>query len=401
MKVNIQKAVKGATLFICILSLLLINVCGFASAAVETHVYAEVTVKYLNVREGPGLNYPVVTQYFQGERFYANAGDYIEADGYKWYVCPDGFIAQTGGLKFVDYTTYTDTLIGYDMYGVQKWHHICTNVTEDTEYYFEVGGDYYEVRCDCGWWTYVECPKITLNVGTAYETPVIFLGLDTDNDERIDLRPGDTARIPTRAFTSARDLLVTEFYGDEFDDTPSVTINVRDADGNILHAYDFHWGVHVSTGSSSIVFEDFFGNQTICYIEPGSMVYDSLNDFFLSEEPHWYSIKGAVDPLLRHWTVDLVVTSVEENPVGLMGFIVKYTREIFGSFHKVFDFFNLSFIFTDENSPIYFIFNLPDSIAHFYSAVGSFFDALPPHLIAICAFPFIAAVVVGLMRWFK
>lgn len=365
MKMNTQKRIfKGVilSLVLCAVVFSLFPSSAFASA--EISIYAEVIISRVNVRSGPGLNYDVVTQYPRGYRFYANEGDYIYADGYKWYSTSDGFVAQAGGLKFVDTTTFYDCITGYDIYGSARWEHTCIGTgNPNWGYHITVDQEGYLVNCDCGWGEYYALGHFLIGSDGDF-TEFVFLGLDTDNDERVDLYPGQTKFLPNRANSSAstdlRPYQILEFFDDPDKDIPSVTLVFRDEDNKPIAQYTFNWSVSVHVEDYGVVMVGHDGLKKIHYVDGEFLLYDRRLELHLADVPREYTVfhkfeDGLIVDKDKHLAYHFTLAPVGAGDWGLVEWVVHITRSVCDFVANLFDFFNLGFIFSQEDSPFHFL----------------------------------------------
>ena len=412
---NIQKRkriFKGATLSLVLCVVVLSMMAPAAFAATITNVYAEVVSSYINVRSGPGLSYDIVCVYHQGTQFYANEGDYIEADGYKWYVCPDGFIAQTGGLKFYDYTEYQDTICAYDPYGEKRWEHACCG-TDNPNWGYNISVDEggYLVSCDCGWSNYYYVSHF-ISVGDPsgdgyYE--LVFVGLDTDGDEQIDLRPGQNRRLVNRANSDLRSYQILEFLDDPNKDCPTVTLCFRNRNNLLLFHYTFNWSVTLYVESYGIVMVGNDGMKTIHYVEDDFLLYDDHIGVFLADTPHEYVANKAygtekVSIAEKHQYFDFTLAPPGEGQWGGLEHVVDGIRDVFSDIGGFFsDFGGLGSVFTDEDSPIYKLTHggFGEGVQNVFSLVRSFVSALPEPLLAVIGSIFIISCLLGVIKLFR
>ena len=358
MKVNIQKRkriFKGAILSLVLCAVILSILSPVALAATTTYGYCEVMAT-INVRRGPGLDYAVVTQYTAGTTFMGWAEDYIEADGYKWYWCPDGYIAQTGGLKFYTTEVAYDVITAYDPYGEKRWEHDCEgNGNPNWGYHITVDDEGYRVNCDCGWGEYYYVGYIV------EDDPLVFIGLDTDNDEIVDLRPGETKFLPNRATSDLRQYQILEFLDDPDKVQPTVTLVFRDKDNKKIAQYTFNWSVNVHVESYGVVMVGNDGLKKIHYVDGDFLLYDRFNEVHLADVPREYDalFQGTYmlydDPEWRNFTFNFTLAPVGEGGWGPLEWVVHIARSITDFVTDLFDFFGLSFIFTDEDSPFRFL----------------------------------------------
>lgn len=401
MKVNIQKAVKGVSLFALALFVFFSTLPLPSYAASTSTVWAEVMVSRLNCRTIPSLSGDIVHEFHAGDKFQIIGETAEKYDGYIWFECEYGWVANTGGLRIYDSTTYNDSMAAYDIYGQLSWEHNCTRPSSTFEYQFEVFEDGYTVRCACGWWLNVDCPSFMVGDGSSVEDTSIFLGLDTNNDEVIDIRPGDTKIVKRSATANLRPLQILEFYGPENYDVPSVTLDFYNEDGSLFKSFEFQWGVYVYVDKSCIVFEDLYGNQQKIFIDYEFLVYDELDKTFLSDVPRYLTFPDDEDGMLRHFTWEFTISKVGSEAFGPMGLFYYICRELTGAVAELFDFFGLTDIFTDQDSPFVFLFNLPSGVSEVFSVIGAFFDGMPSEIIILVSFPFVGALILAIWSWLK
>lgn len=401
LKTNIQKIFKGASLSALIFMILLSTLSPTAFAASTSTVWAEVIVSRLNCRSAPSLSADIVHEFHAGDKFQVTGETAEKYDGYIWFECEFGWVANTGGLRFYDATTYTDNISAYDIYGQLSWEHECSRPTSTFEYQFEVFDDGYTVRCACGWWLNVDCPSFMVGDGSSVEDTLIFLGLDTNNDEVIDLRPGDTKVVKRKYADNLRDLQIWEFYGPENYDVPSVTLDFYNEDGSLFKSIEFQWGAYVYVDNSCIIFEDLYGNKQTVFIDYEFLVYDELNKSFLSDVPRYFTFPGDEDGMLRHFTWEFSISKVGSKAWGPVGLFYYLCRQLTDPVADLFDFFGLTEIFTDPDSPFVFLFNLPSGVSSVFSVIGEFFDALPSEIIVLISLPFVGFLILAVWRWLR
>ena len=416
LKINTQKQMrifKGVTLSLVLCAVVISVFAPFAFAATSTWFGCEVLAT-INVRRGPGLDYAIVTQYTAGTTFTADVETYIEADGYKWYQCPDGYIAQTGGLRFFELETSWDVISGYDAYGQCRWEHQCCGSTDMTDidpnwgYVIDCQDSGYNVFCDCGWSKW--CPiSFELDPDTG-GFKYIFIGLDTDGDERPDLFPGSKRRLKNRASSDLRPYQILEFLDNPDKDIPTVTLHFCNKSKSEVYAsYTFYWDVDVHVEDYGIVMVGNDGIKKIHYVEGSFLLYDEAMGVHLADTVRTYEAmkqyNGTEQTILasRHMEFIFILAPPGEGAHGDFEHIIAGIRDIFNSLPNIFtDFGGLGDVFTDEDSPIYEVNNsgILDGVQEVFLMVRSFLSALPTPIIAVVGTFFLLACLIGVFKLF-
>lgn len=405
---NLKRIFKGVVLSLVLCASFITFFSFPASAAVITEYYAEVTSSYINVREGPGLSYPVVTQYPKGFWFYAVAADYYEADGYRWYACPDGWIAQTGGLRFASREVSFDTLSLYDGYGELRWTHECSGTDNPNwGYHVDALEAGYRIRCDCGWW---KQEYIYLSGGSVTgEGDIIFIGLDTDNDEVVDLRVGQSKFLPNRANSDLRPYSLLMCYDSAEKDTPTVTLHFSNKDYSKVVSYVFNWSVDVHVEDYGVVMVGNDGVKQIHYVDGDFLLYDRHMGVHLADKVRTYktleTYKGneEVVPAARHMEFVFILAPPGEGVHGDFEKIITGIREICGNIGDFFgNFGGFDSVFSDEDSPLNKLAadGLGAGVQEFFALVRNFFSALPAPLMNAVGAIFILSCLVGVFKLF-
>lgn len=363
MKVNIQKRkriFKGAILSLVLCSIVLAILAPGAYAATTGYAWCEVLAT-INVRNGPGLGNDVVTQYTKGTKFICWEDDYVQADGYKWYQCPDGWIAQTGGLKFYIEQVAYDVITCYDPYGEVRWEHDCEgNGNPNWGYHLTVDDEGYRVNCDCGWGEYYYVGYAISDDGDG-TTKLVFIGLDTDNDEIVDLRPGQSKFLPNRATSDLRQYQILEFLDDPDKQAPVVNLIFRDGNNKLLAVYTFNWSVEVHVEDYGVVMVGNDGLKKIHYVDGDFLLLDEISDVYLADTPRIYDVfvnygtKVIINDYGSEWGIPFILAPVGDGGWGPIEWVVHIVRSIADFVVDLFDFFGLSFIFSDEDSPFRFL----------------------------------------------
>lgn len=362
LKINTQKRIFRGLIVSALLCALIVATLSPAAFAASTSVcYAEINVSVLNVRTGPGLSYDVAYSATTGDIINLT-GDTATADGYTWYKVSGGdeyWIADTGGWTLVNSSAYEDTICAYGVYGDLAWSHTCVSSDPDWSYYLEVQNDGYYIRCDCGWWYYRLVGQACDDNG---QIIAYFIGLDTDNDERVDLKPGQTKELPNRANSDLRPYQILEFMDSLDKDTPTVTITFATSDNDLIAEYTFIWWVDVYVESYGVRMVGMDGTEIIHPVDYDFMLYDRFAEFYLGDEGARYkhgdllmqTLEG--DYVFRHVQYTFTLAPVGEGDIPILEWITYITRSISEIFSELFNnFFGLTFIFTDENSPFKFL----------------------------------------------
>lgn len=392
--------------FACVLAPLL--VAPASAATPEATLIAEVTVTQLNYRNGPGLSYSVTGCFSLGD-VVSLTGETVDADGYTWYRCATAdtrWVAQVDSMNItpISPTGYTDTITGYDAYGDVVWEHTCTQNTADWYYHFEVKNQSYIVSCDCGWFYERKCP-IWLFEDGSYES--IFLGLDTDNNEFYDLKPGQSKDIPCRANSEYRPYQILEFYGDTNNDPPTVTMCIWE--NGVSQEYVFNWNVKVELKSYGLQFTGSDGNIEIHRISGEYMVLhtnrpNGADDVYLATDKIYEFKHGQLldeDPWFgdgRHVAYHLQVTIVDFAEMSPLDWITYISRKVGTWLEDLVGLFGLGDHVTDEDSPFTQLIKL-DGIQEFFLSISEFFATLPKRTLLLCTLPFMGFALIGLVRW--
>ena len=363
---NIQKRkriFKGVILSLVLCALIISTLSPAAFAASSAYGYAVVNVSILNVRTGPGTDYDIAYALTTGDIVYLT-GQIGEGDGYTWYELTGGngyWIADTGGWALHVGGVYEDTINAYSATGVNVWSHTCHGSTPDWSYDFEVYNDGYYVRCtNCGWWTRRTIPYAYDDNGQPIAR---FIGLDTDNDERVDLFSGQSKRISCRADGSLRQYQILEFFDSLEKDTPTVTLLFGDADGELIASYTFDWWVDVYVEAYGVRMVGADESEIILPVEYDFMLQDLTTDVYLGDVGARYKHGdlGLTELFTGEkigWHVEygLTLAPVGEGNIPLFEWIIYQVRNISDVVTNIFDsFFGLFYIFTDEDSPFAFL----------------------------------------------
>ena len=414
---NIQKSkriFKGVTISLVLCAFVFSILAPFASAAIITSSpYCEVLAT-INVREGPGLNYEIVTQYTAGYKFWCdweNERTYVVADGYTWYECPDGWIAQTGGLRFFYLDEYVGTIYGYDAEGQERWGHECTGTSNpDWGYRITVDDAGYRVVCDCGWWRYCSISFI-IDPETG-DFMYDFVGLDTDGDEQIDLRPGQSRKLKNRSNSDLRPYRILEFMDDPNKDPATVTLHFREPDVGLIASYTFNWSVTLHVEDYGIVMVGNDGEKIIHYVDGDFLLYDRHIGVYLADTPHEYvpnKIYGndngdLISGADRHQHFNFWLAPPGKGEWGDFEHVIGGIRDVFSDLGGFFDDFGgLGSVFTDKDSPIYKLTNggFGQGVQNVFSLVRSFFSGLPEPLLAVLGTFFIISCLLGVFKLFR
>lgn len=411
-KLKYKRISRVITLCVLLCAVVATNIAPFVSAAsTYTEYVCEVTAT-LNVRSGPGLSYDVVTQYAIGTTFLATEEDYYDyVDGYKWYACPDGYIAQTGALKFYSVTVSNDEYIScYSPYGDLSWSHQCSgNGSDDWGYTVSVIDDGYWFSCDCGWKTRVTYPrKQEYDSEGNLISDLYFQGLDTDNDERVDLYPGQTKFLKNRSNSDLRPYTLLEFYDQAVIDIPTVTIELVDADYNEIERYTFNfsvtlrvtdYGIEMTGNDGTYFLHEFDTSYIVTDLSTGIMIGDVGLKYQID-----YSIKYPNGNVFdRHPEYLVMLAPPGDGPSGYLENIVSGLKNFLGKIEAFFsNFGGLSHIFTDEDSPIYgFLDGIGSGVASVFNCVRQFIGALPTEITAPVFVLFVLAIAIGVLRLFR
>ena len=418
MKINTQshkRTFKGLTLFFVLCALVITWLPFSASAASSTMLMCEVTAT-INVRELPTLKSDIVTQYTAGTKFQGSAEDYVAyADGYYWYWCPDGYIAQTGGLRFYETTVYWDSISGYDAYGQEVWSHECSGsvgldpVSSNWGYTIDCLDDGYTVTCDCGWFKW--CPiSFELDPDTG-GFKYVFAGLDTDGDEQIDLRPGVKKKLPNRANSDLRPYRILEFLDDPIKDPPTITLIFRKPlSTSIIAYYTFNWSVDIHVEPYGIVMVGNDGTRVVHYADGDFMLFDMQLGYYLSDKPHTYegnksngSIGNMVNPQRYHQFAEFELGAPGDGRYGVVEDVIDDLRDIFTDIPNFFeDFGGIDNVFTDQDSPLTQLTGggILSRVQQVFSVVQTFLSTLPTPLLAVVGSIFILSVILGVFKLF-
>ena len=359
---NIQKVFKGLTiaLSLCAFCISILSPAAYASEA--SWGTGHINVGPINVRTGPGTSYDIA--------YSVNVGDVVEltgetasSGGYTWYrlVGGDGYwICQTGGWT-LNVTPASDTLTCFDSYGAEVFAHVCDgDGVENWGYTVEVDAMSYTVTCSCGWGYTKACKPFYSYYGDgSVEYRYYFLGLDTDNDERVDLYPGQKKFLPNRAGSELRPYTLLEFYDHE-SEPPTVTLVFGDAKRNEIARYTFDWTVTVYVESYGLRMVGNDGLQVIHYVDHEFICKCLTLDTHLGDVGMTYKTGTIKDqygiPLQKHMEYALVIMNPAEDNMNPIDWVVYIVRSISDSIYELFtNFFGLKFIFTDENSPFKFL----------------------------------------------
>lgn len=379
--------------------------CAFAST--DAAYIATINATQQNYRNGPGLSYQVTGAYYMGEVIYLT-GEVVDVDGYTWYRVATTEVRWVANVNSLIITpvgdgSFTDTITGYDAYGDVRWTHTCTQSKPLWYYHLTVENQSYTVSCDCGWFYKVTCDFWYFEDGS-YSS--IFLGLDTDNDEFHDLKPGQTKDLPCRANSNMRPYQILEFYGDTNNDPPTVTIRLR---GSVHEDLVFNWNVKVELEPYGL---KFTRNDGSTYLYPISGEYMVLytyrpqgaTDVYLAEDKVYNFKHGELledDPWFedgRHVFYTLKIIPVEVGTMSPLDWVTYITRKVGTWIHDLLDFFGLGKHLTSENSPFTQLFKI-EGLQGFFGTVKAFFDALPKEVMILCTLPFIGFLIIGLVRW--
>lgn len=212
-------------LIICVLAVFCYFSHDVDAASSVYYSYTGTAVTNLNVRSGPGTDYKLVRVIYAGTSFPLTGEHYN--DGQRMYWRLDGAAEEwvTGGtnganlnVKTTINTLYEDTIKGYAPNGSVPWEHDCTQSRPLWYYHIDVNNYGYVITCDCGWF-YERNASLNSGVDTMDDS-YVFLGLDTDNDEFYDLKPGQSIDLPCRANNDMRPYIISEFWGSTANDPP-------------------------------------------------------------------------------------------------------------------------------------------------------------------------------------
>ena len=355
---NHNRIFRGIVLCLVLFSFSLSVLTPFAFAS-STLFYAQVNVSTLNVRTGPGLSYNVVYSAGKGE-ILRLTGQVDFADDYTWYELADtGFwIAETGGWTFVSTSVYEDNIAAYDAYGSLAWQHTCVGDSPDWYYHIEVYNEGYSVRCDCGWWEQRIIPSQYDSDGNVI---LCFIGLDTNNDERVDLKPGQSKKLFNRSNTDLRPYTILEFLDNPNVDTPTVTLTFATADNDLIERYTFIWWVEVHVEAYGVVMEGMDGTKKIHYVDGNFLLYDRADGLFLADNIRKYETlkqyngREYIQIAERHMEFFFTLEPPGEGDLGPVEWVTHVVRSLTDFLAQILDFFGLSFIFTHEDSPFRFL----------------------------------------------
>lgn len=411
MKVNTQKRIfKGVTLSLVLCAVILGILSPVALAATSYTEYVCEVLGNVNVRSGPGTGYGVVTQYTKGTTFLATQEDYFEADGYKWYSCPDGWVAQTGRLKFHTSVISREYISCISPSGALSWGHICNGDGSDNwGYYVEVLHDGYWFSCDCGWKTRVTFPRKQIfdpDDGSLL-SEIYFQGLDTDNDERVDLYPGQSKKLPNRVNSDLRPYTLLEFYDESVVDVPTVTIVFVDAERNEIERYTFNFSVDIRVLDYGVEMVGNDGTYVLHELKGKYIVTDLASDIMIADSWRRYQVDYSIkdfwgNPYDAHPQYGVMIAPPGDGPNGPLENIVSDLKGFFGTLNDFFgEFGGLNGIFTDEDSPVHkFLDGIGAGVASVFNCVSQFIVQLPSEITAPIFVVFILAVVIGIVRLF-
>lgn len=351
---------------ICALLLCALLVSVFAPcvyADVQSGLVGTVVGNSLIARNWPGTDQTEMHRYQKGDTFLLDDTSVVQKDGYTWYKTEDGWwVPHTGYLQITSGSTaYTDNIVCYDGEGMKVWEHKCTSTNPNFMYHLELFDDHYMVSCDCGWW-------YRRNVVTHYNSNVdgsmealSFIGLDTNNDERVDLLPGQKKDLPNRSASSLRSYEILEFYDQANRVTPTVTLTFATADNEVIAKYDFLFHVFVHVEPYGIVMEGMDGSKKIHYVDGDFLLLDRVAETYLGDNVRKYETlkqyNGLHAVLPAQFCMEFVFTleAPGNGDFAPLEWVVHITRSIVDFISELFDFFGLGFIFTDENSPFKFL----------------------------------------------
>lgn len=414
MKVNIQKRIfKGVTLSLVLCAVILGILSPVALAATSTMFMCEVTGN-VNVRELPDADSDIVTTYQAGTTFMGDPENWVAyEDGYYWYWCPDGYVAQTGRLRFYEVTQDYDNICAYDPYGSQRWEHECSgNDNPDWGYNISVDEGGYLVSCDCGWSEYFYVSYVISDdgdYGNQY-TELVFVGLDTDNDEIVDLRPGEKKFLPNRANSELRKYQILEFLDDPDKLPPVINLQFRDGDNKVIAMYTFPWSVEVHVEPYGVVMVGNDGIKKIHYVDYDFMLHDETLDLYLADTPRVYDVfteygdkviigEGHGD----EWCFVFILAPVGEGPWSGFEYIINVIRNAFSGVGGLFsDFGNLGSVFSDEDSPLYNLLHngFSEGVQEVFTVVRTFFSCIPTPIMNVIGTVFILVCLLGVFKLF-
>ena len=408
MRMNTQKRIfKGV-----ILSLAL---CAVVISVLPPVVFAATSTEYIctvlgnvNVRSGPGLSYEVVTTYSSGKTFPAVVEDYIEADGYRWYLCPDGYVAQTGRLKFDYYSVWTDTFTFVSPYGAEDTHTCFGDGTAGWGLELTVVDGGYWIHCDCGFSQGRFWPREQYHDSQGnLVSDIYFQGLDTDNDERVDLYPGQSKRLTNRSGSSLRPYRILEFFDDAAKDVPTVTLVFVDKDRIELARYTFAFSVDVRVYDYGVEMIGNDGTYELYEYPFGYLVTDLTRGFPLADRGWRYQVDYTIkdffgNPSEKHPEYGFMVADVGDGPNGHLEKIIAGLWGMGEGLEEfITDFGGLNDVFTNDNSPVMqFANGIGPGVAKVFNLVRQFINCLPQEITTPIFVMFVLAIVLGILRLF-
>ena len=399
-----------ACVFICVISVCFALAPEADAAANDTYLYTGTAVSNLNVRSGPGTDYRLIRTISAGTTFRLSGEQYNDGVRVYWRLYGEAEELVTGGtygsnltVKVSQLTTYTDTIKGYAVDGSIPWEHTCTQSVPEWNYHIEVGSNSYRVICDCGWY-YERNPWEDVFLPEDGYDDFVFLGLDTDNNEICDLKPGQTIDLPCRANNDYRPYLIAEFLGSTANDPPTVTVGFFDVDGNELGKYTFNWWADIHVESHGIVMVDMNGKRLVHPVYGEFMLWYDFGEYYLDENPRRMkhgSLFGAADIWEdgRHVEYRFTIKMVTNEDMSPLDWVVYWSKQIGNWVSDVFNFFGLGELLYSADSPFTQILSF-DGVQSFFATISDFFSGLPPELVTVISLGFVGAIVIGLVRWF-
>ena len=375
---NLQKIkrrlIKVVSMLLVLISVSVIFMTPLVSAASTDYApsdtnYVATALASLNIRTGPGTSYDIVGSVDVGDILYLTNYETDSAGRKYWKLAGGGnrWVSQgSSGHNFTpvmleDTDFRADTITGYDIFGQQSFVHVCWQKFDLWYYHIEVKAKSYIVSCDCGWWSEIDC------VSTSYIDPDgdgvfdtlqygFFLGLDTDNDEMLDLRPGEKKDLPCRATSDLRQYQILEFFGQGDTVPPSVTFEIFDKSSNYIGTYTFDWSAYVRVESYGIVFTDKDGFRKICPLNGHFTVYDESHQRYVLDEELFYQHGSLMDSTEYHRFFRLTVTYLDIDKSTPLDWAVYLMNKLGNMLFSFFNFFGLSEFFTADDSPFRFLF---------------------------------------------
>lgn len=381
-----------------------------ADASIDTSNYhwEATALVTLNVRSGPGTEYTLLRTIPVGTTFRVLPvekidGSYtwsrIDSTEEEWFCLrtPDKFYVEIN--KVVD-SIFIDTIKGYSSDGSIPWEHTCSQSVEMWYYHISVTSEKYTVTCDCGW-SISRYPF--KGIDPDYFVEPVFLGLDTNNDEQYDLKPGQSIDLPCRAGGNLRPYIISEFIGENYVEPPTVTVAFGDSNYNELAKYTFNWDCTMEITSYGIILIGNDGTRTLHPVNGEFMVWYIHGEYYFAEGKKYHlkrsdalDLDGAFTE--RHVEYGFVIKMVKAEEMDPLDWITYYSKQVGETVTNIFNFFDLGGLLGADDSPFLEIYHF-DGVQHFFSAISDFFSGLPPELTAVLSIGFVGTLVIGLVRW--